>query len=118
MNEQEFKDRTKSFALKVITLVDQLPKTTSGIVIGKQLLRSACSVGANYRAACRAKSTADMISKLSTAEEESDESSYWMEIINDSGKYSIDEITAIMIECNEITSMIVASIKTLRKRLN
>ena len=118
MNEQEFKDRTKSFALKIITLVDQFPKTTSGIVIGKQLLRSACSVGANYRAACRAKSAADMISKLATAEEEADESLYWMEILNDSGKCSTDEITAIMIECNEITSMIVASIKTLRKKLN
>ncbi|MDD5482870.1 MAG: four helix bundle protein [Kiritimatiellae bacterium] len=118
MNEQEFKDRTKSFALKIITFVDQLPKTTSGLIISKQLLRSACSVGANYRAACRAKSTADMISKLSTAEEEADESLYWMEILNDSGKCGADKLTAIMTECNEITAIIVASIKTLRKRLN
>jgi four helix bundle protein len=70
MNEQEFKQRTKQMALRVIKVVEALPNTTTGNVIGRQLLRSATSVGANYRAACRAKSEVDMIAKLGTVEEE------------------------------------------------
>ncbi len=70
MNEQEFKHRTKKIALRVIRLVETLPKNQTADVIGKQLLRSATSVGANYRAACRGKSTADVIAKLSIVEEE------------------------------------------------
>ncbi|MEG3861321.1 four helix bundle protein [Microcoleus sp. herbarium12] len=76
MDEQEFKRRTKQLALRVIKLVDALPKESASQVIGKQLIRSATSVGANYRAACRAKSTADLISKLRIVEEEADESLY------------------------------------------
>ncbi len=69
MTEQEFKDRTKQIALRVIRLVESLPVTHSAQIIGKQLLRSATSVGANYRAACKAKSTADFINKLKIVEE-------------------------------------------------
>ena len=68
MNEQQFKTRTKQLALRVIRLVESLPTTKTADVIGKQVLRSATSVGANYRAACRAKSTADLIAKLSIVE--------------------------------------------------
>ena len=64
MNEQEFKQRTKKLALRIIKLVETLPKTSTGRVIGNQILRSGTSVGANYRAACRAKSTADILNKL------------------------------------------------------
>lgn len=79
MTENEFKNRTKQIALRVIRLVESLPKTNSAQIIGKQLLRSATSVGANYRAACRGKSEADVISKLSIVEE-ADESLYWLEL--------------------------------------
>ena len=76
MNEEQFKSRTKQLALRVIRLVETLPSNITANVIGKQLLRSATSVGANYRAACRAKSTADLIAKLSIVEEEADETIY------------------------------------------
>ncbi|MFM8009149.1 MAG: four helix bundle protein, partial [Dolichospermum sp.] len=81
MNEQQFKTRTKQLALRVIRLVESLPNTKTADVIGKQLLRSATSVGANYRSACRAKSTADLIAKLSIVEEEADETLYWLELL-------------------------------------
>ena len=83
MTEQEFKNRTKQIALRVINLVESLPRTRSAEVIGKQLLRSGTSIGANYRAACRAKSTADLLHKLAIVEEEADESLYWMELLID-----------------------------------
>jgi len=84
MNEQEFKDRTKQIAIRVIRLVESLPNTNSAQIISKQLLRSATSVGANYRAACRGKSTADILHKLAIVEEEADESLYWLEILIES----------------------------------
>ncbi|HJQ22444.1 MAG TPA: four helix bundle protein [Blastocatellia bacterium] len=76
MDERQFKQRTKTLALRVIKLVEALPKGTAANVIGKQLLRCATSVGANYRAACRGKSAADVINKLSIVEEEADECLY------------------------------------------
>ena len=85
MNEREFKARTKDIALRVIRLVDSLPSRRSAEVIGKQLLRSGTSIGANYRAACRGKSTADVINKLAIVEEEADESLYWIELSIDGG---------------------------------
>ena len=85
LNEREFKARTKDIALRVIRLVDSLPSRRSADVIGKQLLRSGTSIGANYRAACRGKSTADVINKLAIVEEEADESLYWIELSIDGG---------------------------------
>ncbi|MEG4168140.1 MULTISPECIES: four helix bundle protein [unclassified Microcoleus] len=113
MNEQEFKQRTKQLALRVIKLVSSLPKNTVSEVIGKQLIRSATSVGANYRAACRARSTADLIAKLRIVEEEADESLYWMELIVESKLVDATNLRSIMSETNEILAMTVASIKTL-----
>ncbi|MEG4507821.1 four helix bundle protein [Microcoleus sp. F6_B4] len=113
MDEQEFKRRTKQLALRVIKLVDALPKGSASQVIGKQLIRSATSVGANYRAACRAKSTADLISKLRIVEEEADESLYWMELIVEAELVDATKLKSIMSETNEILAMTVASIKTL-----
>jgi four helix bundle protein len=81
MDEQVYKDRTQKFALRVIDLVEDLPTRRTAEVIGRQLLRSGTSVGANYRAACRGKSVADVISKLAIVEEEADESAYWMELL-------------------------------------
>jgi four helix bundle protein len=114
MDEKEFKDRTKKFALRVIKMVESLPNDRAADVLGKQLLRSATSVASNYRAACRAKSKADMIHKLSIVEEEADESLLWMELLVESGLVKASRPHALMTEGNEILAMVVASIKTLR----
>jgi four helix bundle protein len=113
MNEQEFKQRTKALGLRVIKLVSSLPKNTVFEVIGKQLIRSGTSVGANYRAACRARSTADLIAKLRIVEEEADECLYWMELIVEAKLVDVANLRSIMSETNEILAMTVASIKTL-----
>ena len=113
MNEQEFKQRTKALALRVIKLVSSLPKNTVSEVIGKQLIRSGTSVGANYRAACRVRSTADLIAKLRIVEEEADECLYWMELIVEAKLVEVTNLRSIMSETNEILAMTVASIKTL-----
>ena len=113
MNEQEFKQRTKALALRVIKLVSLLPKNTVSEVIGKQLIRSGTAVGANYRAACRARSTADLIAKLRIVEEEADECLYWMELIVEAKLVDVANLRSIMSETNEILTMTVASIKTL-----
>jgi len=99
-----------------MNLVEGLPETNAGRVIGRQLLRSATSVGANYRAACRAKSTADFIAKLAIVEEEADESMYWMELLIESGQVKENLLTDLLDECNQIVSIIVSSIKTSKQR--
>ena len=116
MDERAFKDRTKGFALAVIHLVQRLPAGPSSDVIGRQILRSATSIGANYRAACRAKSLADMINKLKIVEEEADESLYWLELLGESGIVQLDQLSALSKECDELVAMTVASLKTLRAR--
>ena len=85
MTTDELKTRTKSFALRIIKLVEALLSNRTADVIGKQLVRSGTSVGANYRAACRAKSNADFMAKMGTVEEEADESAFWLEVIVESG---------------------------------
>ena len=116
MDKEEFKGRTKRLALRVIKLVQALPKDLVAQKIGDQLLRAGTSVGANYRAACRARSTADMIAKLKIVEEEADETLYWLELLVESGLIPEAQLVSLMTETNEILSMTVASITTLRKR--
>ncbi len=116
MDEQQFKERTKKVAVRILTMSESLPKTQSGQVIGRQIVRSATSVGANYRAACRAKSTADMINKLKIVEEEADETLYWMELIVEANLLSEQKLVSLVAEMNEILAMTVASIRTLRNR--
>ena len=116
MDEREFKNRTKKLALRVIKLVGTLPRSHASDVIGKQLLRSATSVGANYRAACRGKSPADVINKLSIVEEEAGDSIYWMELLVESDIVTETKLSNLVAEMNEIVAMTVASIKTLRAR--
>jgi four helix bundle protein len=116
MNEEIFLQRTKKFGLAAIRLVSILPHGTAAEIMGKQLLRAATSVGANYRAACRAKSAADMIAKLKIVEEESDESVYWLELLAESGIIPSTETDALRKEGNEIVAMTSASIKTMRAR--
>ena len=116
MDEETFKARTKNFALSVIQLAEALPRNRAAEILGRQLLRSGTSVGANYRAACRGKSTLDVVAKLSIVEEEADESIYWMELLVESHVLSQERVTPLIKEANEILAMTVASIKTLRGR--
>jgi four helix bundle protein len=118
MTSDDFKNRTKQFALRVIKLVDSLPKNSrSANHIGGQLLRSATSVAANYRAACRGRSPAEFQAKLGIVEEESDESAFWLEMLADGEMVKLILIAALKKEAEEITAMTVASIKT-SKRAN
>ena len=115
MSHENLKIRTKLFALSVIKLVESLPRDGTSNTLGKQLLRAGTSVGANCRAACRSKSTAGFISKMGTVEEEADESSYWIELLVDSGKLKIADATVLGKEAGELTAIAVASINTARK---
>ena len=115
MNEQMFKHRTKQLALETIKVLEDLPRTRTADVLGKQLLRAATSVGANYRAACRGKSRADVIAKLGVVEEEADETSYWIELLREARLFPIEKLERLAAESNEILAMTVASIKTLRR---
>lgn len=117
MDKEQTKRRTRDFALAVLRLVDTLPNGRSADILGRQLLRSGTYVGANYRSACRAKSTADFISKMGTVEEESDESLYWMELLCDFGIAKPDQTQALMKEADELLAITVASIRTARAHL-
>ena len=115
MTREEFKVRPKAFALRVIKVVDALPRDTVAKTLGRQLLRSGTSVAANYRASVRAKSSADFVSKMGTVEEECDESLFWMELLIDSGRMKPDRLADLMREGGEILAIAVASIKTARR---
>ena len=115
MDEEQFKARTKKLALRVIKMVQTLPQEPSAAIIGRQILRSATSVGANYRAACRAKSTADMITKLKIVEEEADETLYWLELLVEAKIVPESRLDALMQETNEIVALTVSSGITRRK---
>lgn len=116
MNREDFRKRTKAYALRVIRLVESLPEDRVSRVLGGQLLRAGTAVGANYRSSIRAKSRADFISKMGTVEEECDESLYWIELLIGAGKVSAKRLEALMEEGDEIISIVVASIKTARQR--
>ena len=111
MTREEMKIRTKQYGLRVIKAVQALPQDRIANVLSSQMLRSGTSVGANYRAACRAKSTADFINKLKIVEEECDESLYWMEMLVESGLMAMKRLAALMREGDEILSITVASLK-------
>jgi four helix bundle protein len=117
MNADEIKRRTQIFAISVIKAVMSLPNQGSANIIGRQLLRCGTSVGANYRAACRAKSRADFIAKLKIVEEECDESIYWMELLAAMQLGSEASIAALIKEANQILSIVVASIRTARNAI-
>src|SRR6185436_17231537 len=95
MDEKIFKSRTRKLAVALIKEVEKLPRSLAADVIGKQLIRSGTSIGANYRAACRAKSTADMINKMKIVEEESDETQYWLELLVESELVSQSQIASV-----------------------
>lgn len=115
MNSEELKTRAKKFALQVIEAVKKFPRTMPGEIVGRQVVRSATSVGANYRSACRAKSHADFISKLGIVEEEADESLYWLEFAVDAKLMDATDAAPLIKEADELTSIFTASRKTARK---
>ncbi len=117
MDKVEFQKRTKKFALRSFKLVEALPRTVTGKVIANQLARSASSVGANYRAACRARSKAEFISKLGNVLEEADESCYWMELVIEGGILAARKVSSLLREGEEITAIIAAARKTSLKNL-
>ncbi|MDD2763417.1 MAG: four helix bundle protein [Opitutaceae bacterium] len=109
MKNNELKDRTKAFALRVLNLVDALPNTRKGRIISDQIGRAGTAVGANYRAACRARSRAEFIAKIGVVEEEADESAFWLELIDESGVITAAKLQALHDEAVEITAIMASS---------
>lgn len=116
MGQRELCERTKQFALRVIRLYSALPKSSLAQTLGKQVLRSGTSVAANYREASRARSNAEMIAKLGIVEQELDETMLWMELLVESKVVSSRKMAAILNETEELLKIIVASIRTLRRK--
>lgn len=115
MTKTELLQRTKAYALRVVKAVQALPrKDDVATILGRQLLRAGTSVGANYRAACRAKSAANFLHKLKIVEEECDESVYWMELIVESGVVPPARFQPLIAEANELVAIVVASLRTAR----
>ncbi|HEX8897247.1 MAG TPA: four helix bundle protein [Chthoniobacterales bacterium] len=115
MDRQELLARTKSFALRALKLVDNLPRTISGRAIGNQLVRSATSIGANYRAACRARSRAEFAAKLGIVAEEADESVYWIGLVREAKLLPDAKTGALLAEANELTAIFTSTRRTSSK---
>lgn len=118
MNSTDLKNRTKILALSIIDLVEKMPNNISGKVISNQIVRSGTSVGANYRAVCRARSDKEFLAKLGIVIEEIDETIFWLELIESKKWITESEIKQLIIESNELTSIFVSSAKTIKRRLN
>lgn len=112
---RDLKQRTQEFALRMIRMVRVLPKSAEGKVLGNQVLRSATSVGANYRSAQRGKSKADFIAKLAIAEEEADETCYWLELIIAAELLPKDRMEPLLAEAREITAILTAAGRTAKE---
>ena len=117
MNEVQLKNRTKEFAKDIIRLCRNLPNNREGRLIGNQMFRSGTSVAANYRAACRGRSKAEFVSKLAIVEEESDETLFWLELINEMEISKESLVDKLIKESNEILAIMVASIKTVKLKI-
>jgi four helix bundle protein len=115
MNSDDFRRRTRAYALSIIRFVEALPRSRATDVISRQLLKCGTSVGANYRAAARARSPADFIAKLGIVEEEADECLYWLELLVAAEIASAAQVAPLVAEGNEILAMTVASINTARR---
>lgn len=111
-NPEELRQRTKKFAGRIVKLFQALPRTGEAEVIGKQLLRAGTSVGANYRAACRARSRAEFASKLGIVVEEADETVYWLELLAESGIVSPRRLEDLLHEAHELTAIFTAARRT------
>jgi four helix bundle protein len=112
----QLKKRTFDFGIRIVKTVRALPRSEEAKIVGRQLLRAGTSVGANYRAAARARSNADFVAKLGIVEEECDETSYWLEVIAELGLLKPARLAGVLGEADELLSITVASIKTARGR--
>src|SRR5882762_12004635 len=108
--ERDLRDRTKAFALRIVRMFSTLPKTTEARVLGKQLLRSGTSIGANYREAFRARSKAEFIAKCGDSLREIEESAYWLELLVESGVVT-EKLAPLRQECEELTAIFVTILK-------
>jgi four helix bundle protein len=117
MTEGEMKRRTKDFSLRILQLVEDLPETRTARIIANQLARAGTSVATNYRAVCRAKSSADVVAKVTTVEEEADECAFWLELLSEAGLMAATQTGALLQEAGELTAIMVASRKTLLARI-
>jgi len=115
MGNSDLKERTKNFALKIIHLVEALPQKQTTKILGMLLLRSGTSVGANYRAACRARSVSEFIAKMGIVEEEVDETIYWFELLNENKMSDPKETDPLIKEAQELLAITISSIKTARR---
>jgi len=116
MKEFDLKERTKKFALRIIKLFTSLPKTAEAQVIGKQVLRSGTSVGAQYREACRSRSNSEFISKMQSSLQELDETAYWLELLVDGGMVKSEKLSELRKETDELIAIFVSSVKTARTK--
>ena len=114
MTSDELKMRTKTFASTVVQFARRLPTDPVTNIMTRQLVRSGTGVGANYRSSCRAKSRADFISKMTTAEEEADETQYWLELLVETGTVRQENVASLLDEADQLVRIFVASIKTAR----
>lgn len=118
MNNEQLKNRTKQFSLSILNLIDKMPNTTSTRVVVNQIAKSATSVGANYRAACRARSDKEFVAKMNIVLEEADESQFWLEIISKMKWINQSELDGLQKEANELVAIFVSTLKTVNNRLN
>ena len=116
MNADELKVRTKQFAIRIVRIFQALPKTDEARILGKQILRSGTSIGANYRASCRARSHAEFIAKIGIVVEESDETVFWLELLEETGILPGKKLTAIKREADELLAIFAASQRTAKSR--
>jgi four helix bundle protein len=115
MTPEELRARTKQFTLRVLKVVTALPDTTPGRVIGNQLMKAGSSVGANYRAVCRARSRKDFVNKLGVVIEEADESAYWLEVICEGNVLDPRQLGPLLQEANELVAIFTAARKSARR---
>ena len=117
MTKEDLIKRTMNFAIRIVKMTDHLPKNEMGGTLADQILRSATSVGANYRAACRSKSRKDFINKLKIVEEEMDETIYWISLIEECELIKPEKLSQLKVEANELLAIFVASLKTAKENL-
>jgi four helix bundle protein len=112
--QEELRDRTKAFAVRIVRVYRALPYKTDAQVLGKQLLRCGTAVAANYRAACRARSKAEWVAKIGIVVEEADETVFWMEMLSDCGVVQLKKLESLLAEAHELSALFTASQRTSR----
>ena len=117
MKQNELKDRTKQFALRILKLTAALPNSPEAKIVRNQLGRAGTSVGANYRASCRARSQAEFVAKIGNVIEEADESCFWMELIIEGRFMPAPKVEPLLAEANELTAIMTASRKTAQNNI-